>query len=69
MLSSELMRVQSEWGEQSEDGVDIAQLRYNLSLTDQERIEQHDRALRLFLQCREAAERAGIPILTVEADL
>jgi len=48
------------WGEQDENGVDLAQLRYNLTLSDAEKIEQHDRALRFTLKCMEAAERARV---------
>ena len=49
-----------EWGEQNDQGVDLTQLRYNLSLTDEEKIEQHDRALRFTLECMEAAKRARV---------
>ena len=52
------------WGEQDEYGVDIAQLRYNLSLTDAEKLAQHQRAARFVLECMRAAERAGVPRLT-----
>ena len=50
----------SEWGEQDAEGVDIAKLRYNLTLTDDQRLEQHQKAARFVLECMHAAERAGI---------
>lgn len=52
---------ENDWGEQSEEGVDIAKLRYNLSLSDEEKLAQHSRALRFVLECMNAAERAGLP--------
>ena len=51
-----------EWGDQDENGVDLAQLRYNLTLTVDERIEQHDRALRFAILCRKSALDSGKPV-------
>lgn len=55
-----MIEEKQDWGDQSDQGVDLAQLRYNLGLTDEEKIEQHDRALRFTLECMEAAKRARI---------
>ncbi len=49
------------WGEQDSAGIDLARLRYNLTLTDEERLAQHQRAARFVLECMRATERAGIP--------
>ena len=49
-----------EWGEQNEEGVDLAILRFNLSLTDEQKIEQHQKAARFALECMSAAERTGV---------
>ena len=52
-----------DWGEQNAHGVDVAQLRYNLSLTNEEKVVQHDRALQFMIQCRKVALDSGKPIL------
>jgi hypothetical protein len=49
-----------DWGEQDEQGVNIAQLRYNLTLSDEEKLEQHQKAARFVLECIHAADRAGV---------
>ncbi len=49
-----------EWGEQDDQGVDIARLRYNLTLTDEQKIEQHRRAAEFVIECMRAADRAGV---------
>ena len=54
------------WGEQDEQGVSLTRLRYNLTLTDDERLERHQRAARFVLECMRAAESAGIPRLPEE---
>lgn len=51
---------QVNWGEQDEYGNDIAMMRYNLTLTPDQRYEQHQKALRFALLCMEAAENARI---------
>ncbi|HWD41723.1 MAG TPA: hypothetical protein VG944_22970 [Fimbriimonas sp.] len=48
------------WGEQDEWGNDLAKLRYNLTLTDDQKLEQHQRAARFVLECILAADRAGV---------
>jgi hypothetical protein len=56
-----LIRWQEEhpdvWGDQDENGVDLARLRENLKLTPAERVRKHDLALWLALQLKEAGER------------
>ncbi|MEZ0327488.1 MAG: hypothetical protein ACAH95_16440 [Fimbriimonas sp.] len=49
-----------EWGEQDANGVDLGKLRYNLTLTDDQKLEQHQLAARFVLECMNAAERAGV---------
>ena len=49
------------WGDQDEQGVDLARLRYNLGLSDEEKLRQHAIAARFVLECKIAAERAGLP--------
>ncbi len=46
------------YGEQDEFGNDLERLRYNLSLTPKERLEQHNRALISVLRIREAVRRS-----------
>jgi len=50
----------TEWGEQDENGVDVARLRYNLTLTNEQRVEQHQKAARFVLECMSAAERSRV---------
>jgi|GEM_PF-5574577 len=45
--------------DQDENGVDLFWLRYNLSLTLEERIEKHRRGAETVLVLRDAARRAG----------
>jgi hypothetical protein len=56
-----LIRWQEEnpnvWGDQDENGVDLARLRENLKLTPAERLRKHDLALSLALRFKEAGER------------
>jgi hypothetical protein len=56
-----LIRWQEEnpdvWGDQDENGVDLARLRENLKLTPAERIRQNGIALLSFLQIEQARER------------
>ena len=59
----------SEWGEQDEWGNDLEHLRYNLKLTVEERIAQHNRAARFALECMRATERAGLPRITESSQL
>ncbi len=51
---------QPDWGEQDAEGVDLAKLRYNQTLTDDQKLEQHQRAARFVLECMNAAERARV---------
>ncbi|MBI1756627.1 MAG: hypothetical protein HYR64_05920 [Fimbriimonas ginsengisoli] len=48
------------WGDQDEQGVDLGRLRFNLRLTDEQKLQQHQRAARFVLECMIAADRAGI---------
>lgn len=50
----------SSWGEQDENGIDLARLRWNLCLTPDERLERHSRALDFVLECRRAADEARL---------
>jgi len=43
----------------NENGVDLAHLRYNLSLTVAERIEKHRKAAQSVLYLKDVARRAG----------
>jgi hypothetical protein len=56
-----LIRFQEEnpnyWGDQDENGVDLARLRENLKLTPAERIRQNGIALLTVLQMEEARRR------------
>ena len=58
----ELIRFQKEnphyWGDQDENGVDLARLRENLKLTPAERIRRNGIALLSVLQVEEARERS-----------
>jgi hypothetical protein len=57
-----LIRFQEEnpdyWGDQDENGVDLARLRENLKLTPAERIAQHEAARWLAVNVRENCERS-----------
>lgn len=57
----EFIRFQEEnpdyWGDQDENGVDLARLRENLKLTPAERIAKHEIARRQVLAIKEAGER------------
>lgn len=57
----ELIRFQTEnpdyWGDQDENGVDLARLRENLKLTPAERIRRNGIALLSVLQMEQAFER------------
>ena len=57
----DLIRFQQEnpnyWGDQDENGVDLARLRENLKLTPAERIDQHEAARWLAVQVKEAGEK------------
>ena len=56
-----LIRFQEEnpdvWGDQDENGVDLARLRENLRLTPAQRLRKHGRALLAVLQMEQARER------------
>jgi len=56
-----LIRWQQEnpdvWGDQDENGVDLARLRENLKLTPAERWAKHARALAFALEVKAAGER------------
>jgi hypothetical protein len=56
-----LIRWQEEnpdvWGDQDENGVDLARLRENLKLTPAERLRKHGIALLFALQVEQAGER------------
>ena len=56
-----LIRWQEEnpnvWGDQDENGIDLAHLRENLKLTPAERLRQHGRARLFAAQVEEAGER------------
>lgn len=49
-----------DWGEQNSYGIDLTMLRYNLSLTPEERWNQHQRALEFALLCMEEAKNARL---------
>jgi hypothetical protein len=48
------------YGDQDENGTDLSQLRENLRLTPTERLRKHQKGLRLMLEVRRAARRAGL---------
>ena len=50
----------SEWGEQDLNGTDVAWLRFNLTLSDDEKLDQHQRALEFAVLCQESAENAWL---------
>lgn len=50
-----------DWGEQDAQGVDLSRLRFNLKLSDEEKLRQHLRAKEFILECMRAATRAGVP--------
>ena len=57
----ELIRFQQEnphyWGDQDENGVDLARLRENLKLTPAERLDQHEGARQFAYQLKEAGAK------------
>jgi len=57
----ELIRWQEEnpnvWGDQDENGIDLAHLRENLKLTPAERLRQHERARLFAAHVEKAGER------------
>ena len=59
--SEAIIRFQEEnpdyWGDQDENGVDLARLRENLKLTPAQRIDQHEAARWLAVGIKEANER------------
>jgi hypothetical protein len=63
-IAEEIIRFQEEnpdyWGDQDENGVDLARLRENLKLTPAERLGQNDIALRGLLEMEQARERNRI---------
>ena len=48
------------YGEQDANGIDLSCLRANLRLTPTERLEKHQRALKLVQEVRHAGARAGL---------
>ncbi len=48
------------YGEQDANGIDLSCLRANLRLTPTERLEKHQRALKLVKEVRNAGARAGL---------
>ena len=48
------------YGEQDANGIDVSCLRANLRLTPRERLEKHQRALKLVREVRNAGARAGL---------
>lgn len=48
------------YGEQDANGIDLSCLRENLRLTPTERLQKHQRALRLFRKVHDAGIRAGL---------
>ena len=59
----DLIRFQEEnpnyWGDQDENGVDLARLRENLKLTPAERIQRNDQALQALRQMEHARGRSA----------
>ncbi len=53
-------KIDNEWGEQDVNGVDLGLLRYNLTLTIDQRLEQHESGLRLMIDLQKAAENARL---------
>ena len=57
-----MIRFQEEnpdyWGDQDENGIDLARLRENLELTPAERIDQHEAARWLAINIKEAGEKS-----------
>ncbi len=49
-----------DWGEQNDYGIDLTLLRFNLSLTPDERWDQHQRALEFTVLCMEAAHNGEL---------
>jgi DNA-binding transcriptional regulator YiaG len=60
-IADEIIRFQEEnpdyWGEQDENGVDLARLRENLKLTPAERLDKLGIALLLLREMEQARER------------
>jgi hypothetical protein len=48
------------YGDQDENGVDLSLIRENLKLSPTERLRKHQSALRMVLEVRRAASRAGL---------
>ncbi len=48
------------YGEQDANGIDLSCLRENLRLSPTERLQKHQRALRLVMEVRNAGIRAGL---------
>lgn len=48
------------YGEQDENGVDISLLRENLKLTPTERLQKHQKALRLYWEVRRAGAKSRL---------
>lgn len=48
------------YGEQDENGIDLSLLRENLRLSPAERLQKHQRALRLFWEVRRAGAAARL---------
>ena len=67
-IEDEIVRFQKEnpdyWGEQDENGVDIARLRENLRLSPAERLRRNDQALQSLLAMEQARERRKYPAKT-----
>ena len=53
-------RITRGYGDQDENGVDLSLIRENLKRTPEERIHEHNRALRRVLEVQRAATAAGI---------
>jgi transcriptional regulator with XRE-family HTH domain len=49
-----------DWGEQDSYGIDIEQLKYNLALSDDEKYDQHERAVQFALMCKESSNNANV---------
>ena len=53
-------RITRGYGDQDENGVDLSLLREDLKLTPEERLKEHERALRRVMEVQRAATAAGI---------
>ncbi|HEX5323244.1 MAG TPA: hypothetical protein VFW40_05615 [Capsulimonadaceae bacterium] len=49
-----------QFPEQNEDGIDLSLIRENLKLTPAQRIQRHQRALKLMKEVRRAGAAAGL---------